>query len=259
MKIFYILLVGCLFVPSLILCLDDTAKSDKSASVALTKKLGEENNIVLSLVKSVVDFASNGFKTGLEASMRSIFNKPVTTAVYALSMLVGVVAMLAFYESPISPMPVPALPDPPVGRFPPEHAVWPPKNQGGPNMPYNQKRAGLAMPQHHQVMNMMNPNYYQYQTVPDNHRSDKNIGQPMVRNKLPAVAIAPNHMNETSYNNYISKLTSALDLNNNPNAGQVLEQLKHMTNSELSNKVIDYNNKRMAVESLKYNSTQTVA
>ena len=81
----------------------------------------------------------------------------------------------------------------------------------------------------------------------------------MVRNnKLPAGAMAHNHMNETSYNNYISKLTSALDLNNNPNAGHVLEQLKHMTNSELNNKVIDYNNKRMAVESLKYNSTQTV-
>lgn len=40
------------------------------------------------------------FAAGLEASVRSLFNKPVTTAVYALSMLVGVVAMLAFYESP---------------------------------------------------------------------------------------------------------------------------------------------------------------
>lgn len=39
-------------------------------------------------------------KAGFEASVRSLFNKPVTTAVYALSMLVGVVAMLAFYESP---------------------------------------------------------------------------------------------------------------------------------------------------------------
>lgn len=37
---------------------------------------------------------------GLEASMRSMFKKPMTSAVYALSMLVGVVAMLAFYESP---------------------------------------------------------------------------------------------------------------------------------------------------------------
>ncbi|XP_053202126.1 uncharacterized protein LOC128387014 [Panonychus citri] len=34
--------------------------------------------------------------------------------------------MLAFYESPISPLPVPPLPDPPVGRFPPEHPIWPP-------------------------------------------------------------------------------------------------------------------------------------
>ena len=72
MKIFYILLACFLFVPSLILCLDDTAKSDKSASVALTKKLGEENNIVLSLVKSVVDFASNGFKSKYIQSVRFV-------------------------------------------------------------------------------------------------------------------------------------------------------------------------------------------
>lgn len=33
--------------------------------------------------------------------------------------------LLAFYESPLSPLPVPPLPHPPVGRFPPEHSVWP--------------------------------------------------------------------------------------------------------------------------------------
>lgn len=108
-------------MPSLILCTDDAANKSPSTA-ALTKRLGDEN-IFLSLARSVAEFASNGFRSkcfkvqkkctffyshkisslylaGLEASVRSIFNKPVTTAVYALSMLVGVVAMLAFYESP---------------------------------------------------------------------------------------------------------------------------------------------------------------
>lgn len=37
---------------------------------------------------------------GIESSVRSIFSKPLTSAVYAISMIVGAVAMLAFYESP---------------------------------------------------------------------------------------------------------------------------------------------------------------
>lgn len=49
-----------------------------------------------------------------------------TPLIYAASLAVGVISMLAFYESPISPLPVPPLPDPPVGRFPPEHPIWPP-------------------------------------------------------------------------------------------------------------------------------------
>lgn len=43
------------------------------------------------------------------------------------------------YESPLSPLPVPSLPKPPVGRFPPEHAVWPPI----PKSPIKMKSAGL--------------------------------------------------------------------------------------------------------------------
>lgn len=157
-------------------------------------------------------------------------------------------------------MPVPPLPDPPVGRFPPEHPVWPPKNQPGGNpMQYSgQKRAGTAaaasqfVPQSY-PLGMMNPHYYQhFQPVADNHRSDKHPVYPVARNKQPSNSQNPSHVNETSYN----KLTSALDLNNNPHA---LEQLKHIygAGSEISNKVIDYNNKRMAVESLKYNSNST--
>ena len=158
-------------------------------------------------------------------------------------------------------MPVPPLPDPPVGRFPPEHPVWPPKNQGL-NMPYNnQKRIGpeLLIPQASQLMSSVasslsnNNRYYPYPN--DNHRSDKNPGHvSQVHPKMPT----QNQINETSYNNYISKLTSSLDLNNNNifKQGHNLEQLKHVygSSSELSNKVIDYNNKRMTVESLKYNN-----
>lgn len=48
--------------------------------------------------------------------MKSKYSLPA----YVASALLGTVALLAFYESPISPLPVPALPEPPVGRFPPE-------------------------------------------------------------------------------------------------------------------------------------------
>ncbi|KAI2797859.1 hypothetical protein BLOT_015279 [Blomia tropicalis] len=234
----------------------------------LRKRFGDDN-IVVSVVKSLMEYASTGFRSGFEASVRSLFNKPVTTAVYALSMLVGVVAMLAFYESPISPMPVPPLPDPPVGRFPPEHPVWPPPQQqqgnnrqghGGPMQPmypaipqapqqYNQRRSGPA------------PYFVQPQmNYPiDNHRSDKTSTNGAQTNNNRAKTHVPTIIaNETSYNNYISKLTSVInDLNNNQNSA-VLDQLKQIygTGSEtLNNKVIDYNNKRMAMESIKYNST----
>jgi len=52
-------------------------------------------------------------------SSRAVFKSAMTPAIYAASLIVGVIAMLAFYESPVSPMPIPPLPDPPVGRFPP--------------------------------------------------------------------------------------------------------------------------------------------
>lgn len=56
----------------------------------------------------------------LGASMRSIMKSKFSVPAYVASALLGAVALLAFYESPISPLPVPALPEPPVGRFPPE-------------------------------------------------------------------------------------------------------------------------------------------
>jgi len=43
--------------------------------------------------------------------------------------VLGAVALMAFYESPISPLPVPALPEPPVGRFPPEMPSLSPNTQ----------------------------------------------------------------------------------------------------------------------------------
>lgn len=59
----------------------------------------------------------------------SIFKSSFSPALYAASLIVGVVALLAFYESPVSPFPVPPLPDPPVGRFPPEHPLPPHPHQ----------------------------------------------------------------------------------------------------------------------------------
>lgn len=52
--------------------------------------------------------------------MRSIMKSKYSVPAYVASALLGAVALMAFYESPISPLPVPALPGPPVGRFPPE-------------------------------------------------------------------------------------------------------------------------------------------
>ena len=62
----------------------------------------------------------------MDATLKSALGSPLTGLVYAASLAVGVITLLAFYESPISPLPVPSLPKPPVGRFPPEHAIWPP-------------------------------------------------------------------------------------------------------------------------------------
>ena len=52
--------------------------------------------------------------------MRSIMKSKYSVPAYVASALLGAVALMAFYESPISPLPVPALPESPVGRFPPE-------------------------------------------------------------------------------------------------------------------------------------------
>lgn len=62
MKTLGLLLLGFLLMPSLIQCLDEKGQYDKFASSALSKKLGEDN-IVLSLMRSVVELASNGFKS----------------------------------------------------------------------------------------------------------------------------------------------------------------------------------------------------
>jgi len=71
---------------------------------------------------------------------------PLTALAYLGSMAVGAVAMLAFYESPLSPLRVPPLPDPPVGRFPPEYPIWPPKSYTG-LKPSASEPQGVASPQ----------------------------------------------------------------------------------------------------------------
>jgi hypothetical protein len=65
------------------------------------------------------------FNTADPASVRGLFTGPLSALVYGASLLIGGIVLLAFYESPLSPLPVPPLPHPPVGRFPPEHSVWP--------------------------------------------------------------------------------------------------------------------------------------
>lgn len=61
--------------------------------------------------------------------MRSIMKGKYSIPAYVASAVLGAVALMAFYESPISPLPVPALPEPPVGRFPPEMPVISPNLQ----------------------------------------------------------------------------------------------------------------------------------
>jgi len=72
-------------------------------------------------------------------SPRQVFKSAFTPAIYAASLVVGVIAMLAFYESPVSPMPIPPLPDPPVGRFPPEYPL-PPKTHQQLSSQYHQQQ-----------------------------------------------------------------------------------------------------------------------
>ena len=138
-------------------------------------------------------------------------------------------------------MPVPPLPDPPVGRFPPEHPVWPPPNMNQ-QVPYNHKRAGLG-PQITYPSAAASQAFYQYMNKQNDNMKNAQLG---MRDKpMPF-----NHLNESSYNNYISKLTTTNTANVQPSLKQV-----YNSNSDLSNKVIDYNNKRITVESIKYNNS----
>lgn len=84
-----------------------------SGSIQKASGLGE----MLNPFKGVTD---SGLARTLGASMRSIMKSKYSVPAYVASALLGAVALMAFYESPISPLPVPALPNPPVGRFPPE-------------------------------------------------------------------------------------------------------------------------------------------
>ena len=75
----------------------------------------------------------------IDATLKSYLGNPLTGLVYAASLAIGAISILAMYESPLSPLPVPSLPKPPVGRFPPEHASWPPV----PKTPVKVKSGGL--------------------------------------------------------------------------------------------------------------------
>ena len=78
----------------------------------------------------------------VDATLKSYLGNPLTGLVYAASLAIGAISILAMYESPLSPLPVPSLPKPPVGRFPPENPVWPPV----PKSPVRLKQAAGGIP-----------------------------------------------------------------------------------------------------------------
>jgi hypothetical protein len=137
----------------LLLLLLGVAESAKDTSNDLKK--GQSATELISTIFSLLkdEVTSRGLAR-LDASLKSVLGNSVTGLVYAASLAVGVITLLAFYESPISPLPVPSLPKPPVGRFPPEHAVWPPISKHpvkvGPGPAY--AGAGAASNQHLQFV-----------------------------------------------------------------------------------------------------------
>lgn len=94
----------------------------------------------------------------IDATLKSYLGNPLTGLVYAASLAIGAISILAMYESPLSPLPVPSLPKPPVGRFPPEHASWPPM----PKNPMKLKSGGLPYAASH-----VNPVYAMAPAYPD--------------------------------------------------------------------------------------------
>jgi len=109
----------------------NAASSSTSSSSPASKNTSSNSNHLEKKADPILNLLSM-FKeearglARLDASLKSVLGNPLTGVVYAASLAIGVITLLAFYESPISPLPVPALPKPPVGRFPPEHSVWPP-------------------------------------------------------------------------------------------------------------------------------------
>lgn len=106
-----------------------------------------------------------------------------------------------------------------------------------------------VLPMYPSPPNMMGEssnNYYHYAVAPENHRSDY-VERP---HPLPNKFLSANQVNETAYNNYISKLTAAFDLNNNVNSRKSL--FSSASQPDTTNRVLDYTNKRMALESFKH-------
>lgn len=138
-------------------------------------------------------------------------------------------------------MPVPPLPDPPVGRFPPEHPIWPPPNRGNQYMSYQPKRASIPYPVNNMANNFIYPIGMNTFT---NHRSDNMARMPLPmqkfnrfpqQNKIANAEFPEHHRNDLK--NFV---------NHNPDVK--------------NNKVMDYNNKRIAMEMMKINQgNQTVS
>lgn len=183
-------------------------------------------------------------------------------------------------------MPVPPLPDPPVGRFPPEHSIWPAAGSDQPLVFPSQKSrtgAGYGQVAAASILNpqFVDPNqgygqhqqqaqqgfYPMYGYNNEHHRSDKMPAAQGQNNREASrgSAKAQEKAQDAAYNDYISKLTAQLNQQQQVLAAQDNQpqaQYDPSLYADQNNKVIDYTNKRMAVENIKFqgmNSTQTGA
>jgi len=123
-------------ISAIVLLVAASALAKDAPQTEMNKVTASE--VISTLFSMLKDETTTKSLARIDASLKSVLGNPLTGLVYAASLAVGVVTLLAFYESPLSPLPVPSLPKPPVGRFPPEHPSWPPVarnpvkvNQGG--------------------------------------------------------------------------------------------------------------------------------
>lgn len=221
-----------------------------------------------------------------EASLRTWFETPITSAVAAVSVLIGAVALLAFYESPsnfptnnmiietnyskydfnfsffvVSPLPVPPLPDPPVGRFPPEHPIWPPVNKGNNyakgGQYYPKRASNTAYNNNNQLpaATFLYPVYVPYQQRSDGKVNDKMMPAFTIHSPLlypPFINHPENSMlRHPSYHHQFWQQASHFNNNPNPNNNKNNPNPKLDNDNQMNNN-FHYNNNNPIMESKKH-------